>query len=106
MGHRNRVAEPSKAVTWIFFSAVILGILTEIIFIRAKDVLGPLFDPYANKGLWVTGIVLFLSIFAQWVYPKLAFSTILAIFLLLGSLFIPVRGIPGYIDLTLLDRPF
>ena len=28
------------------------------------------------------------------------------IFLLLGSLFIPVKGIPGYIDLTLLDRPF
>src|SRR4030095_6560668 len=53
-----------------------------------------------------TGIVLFLSIFAQWVYPKLAFATILAIFLLFGSLFIPVKGIPGYIDLTLLDRPF
>jgi len=90
----------------IFFSAVILGIITEIIFIRAKDVFGPLFDPYINKGLLITGIVLFLSIFAQWVYPKLAFSTILAIFLLFGSLFIPVQGIPGYIDLTLLDRPF
>ena len=90
----------------IFFGAVILGIITEIIFIRAKDVFGPLFDPYINKGLLITGIVLFLSIFAQWVYPKLAFSTILAIFLLFGSLFIPVQGIPGYIDLTLLDRPF
>jgi hypothetical protein len=54
----------------------------------------------------ITGIVLFLSIFAQWVYPKLAFSIILGIFLLLGSLFIPLQGLPGYIDLTLLDRPF
>ena len=95
-----------KLSQMIFFSAVILGIITEIIFIRAKDVFGPLFDPYINKGLLITGIVLFLSIFAQWVYPKLAFSTILAIFLLFGSLFIPVQGIPGYIDLTLLDRPF
>jgi hypothetical protein len=96
----------SKLSQMIFFSVVILGIITEIIFIRAKDVFGPLFDPYINKGLLITGIVLFLSIFAQWVYPKLAFSIILAIFLLFGSLFIPVQGIPGYIDLTLLDRPF
>jgi hypothetical protein len=96
----------SKLSQMILFSAVILGIIAEIIFIRAKDVFGPLFDPYVNKGLLITGIVLFLSIFAQWVYPKLAFSIILAIFLLFGSLFIPVQGIPGYIDLTLLDRPF
>ena len=90
----------------VFFSAVILGIIAEMIFIRAKDVFGPLFDPYINKGLLITLIVLFLSIFAQWAFPKLAFSLILVIFLLFGSLFIPVQGIPGYIDLTLLDRPF
>jgi hypothetical protein len=95
-----------KLSQMIFFSAVILGIIAEIIFIRAKDVLGPLFDPYINKGLLITGVVLFLSIFAQWAYPKLAFSIILSIFLLLGSLFVPVQGLPGYIDLTLLDRPF
>jgi hypothetical protein len=85
---------------------VILGIAIEIYFIQTKDVLGPLFDPYVNKGLLITGIVLFLTIFAQWAYPRLAFASILAIFLLLGSLFVPVQGIPGYIDLTLLDRPF
>jgi hypothetical protein len=95
-----------KLSQMIFFSAVILGIIVEIILIRAKDVFGPLFDPYIHKGMLITGMVLFLSIFAQWVYPKLAFSIILAIFLLFGSLFIPVQGIPGYIDLTLLDRPF
>ena len=90
----------------IFFGAIILGILAEIIFIQTKDVLGPLFDPYSNVGLLITLIVLFLSIFAQWIYPKLAFSSTLVIFLLLGSLFIPVQGIPGYANLTLLDRPF
>ena len=95
-----------KLSQMIFFSAVILGIIVEMMLIRRKDVFGPLFDPYIHKGIWITGMVLILSIFAQWVYPKLAFSIILAIFLLFGSLFIPVQGIPGYIDLTLLDRPF
>jgi hypothetical protein len=80
--------------------------IAEIIFIQTKAVFGPLFDPYVNKGLLVTGIVLFLIIFAQWAFPRLAFASILAIFLLLGSLFIPVQGIPGYANLTLLDRPF
>jgi hypothetical protein len=90
----------------LFLGMAILGIAIEIYFIQTKDVLGPLFDPYVNKGLLITGIVLFLTSFAQWAYPRLAFTSILAIFLLLGSLFVPVQGIPGYIDLTLLDRPF
>jgi hypothetical protein len=95
-----------RLAQWIVGGLVISGIAAELIFIQTKDVFGPLFDPYINKGLLITGIVLFLTIFAQWMYPKLAFAIIFAIFLLLGSLFIPVRGIPGYIDLTLLDRPF
>jgi len=95
-----------RLAQWIVGGLVISGIAAELIFIQTKDVFGPLFDPYINKGLLITGIVLFLTIFAQWTYPKLAFAIIFAIFLLLGSLFIPVRGIPGYIDLTLLDRPF
>ena len=95
-----------KLAQWLLLGAVILGIAMEIYFIQTKDVLGPLFDPYVNKGLLVTGIVLFLTLFAQWAHPRLAFASILAIFLLLGSLFVPVQGIPGYIDLTLLDRPF
>lgn len=78
----------------------------EIVFIRTQAVFNPLFDPYSAKGLLITSIVLFLSIFAQKAYPRLAFCCILAILLLLGSLFIPVTGLPGYPDLTLLDRPF
>jgi hypothetical protein len=99
----QKLPKPAQLVVW---GIVSLGIVAELIFIRTKDVFGPLFDPYINKGFWITLIVLFLSIFAQWTYPKLAFSMIFVIFLLLGSLFIPVKGIPGYIDLTLLDRPF
>ena len=95
-----------KLAQLLFLGAAILGIAIEIYFIQTKDVLGPLFDPYVNKGLLITGIVLFLTSFAQWAYPRLAFASVLAIFLLLGSLFVPVQGIPGYIDLTVLDRPF
>ena len=95
-----------KLAQWIFLGIVIAGLVAELLFIQTKDVFGPLFDPYLHKGLFVTLVVLFLSIFAQWAYPKFAFAIILTIFLLLASLFIPVKGIPGYIDLTLLDRPF
>lgn len=95
-----------KRAQWICLGIVILGIAAEVTFIQTKDVFGPLFDPYIHKGLLITAIVLFLTIFAQWTYPRLAFSTIFVMFLLLGGLFVPVKGIPGYIDLTLLDRPF
>jgi hypothetical protein len=86
--------------------AILVGIAAELTFIQTKDVLGPLFDPYTNKGLLITVLVLFLTLFGQWVYPKLTFSLILVVALMLGSLFIPAQGIPGYADLTLLDRPF
>jgi len=99
----QRLPRPAQ---WIVLGAVLLGILIEISFIQTKPVLGPLFDPYGNKGVIVTGIVLLLTIFAQWAFPRLAFGSILTIFFLLGSLFVPVHGIPGYIDLTLLDRPY
>ena len=95
-----------KPAQWIVLGAVILGIAIEIFSIQTKAVLGPLFDPYGNKGILVTVIVALLTLFALWAFPRLAFAAILAIFFLLGSLFVPVRGIPGYIDLTLLDRPF
>ena len=95
-----------KLLQGALLGAMLVGIAAELRFIQTKDVLGPLFDPYTNKGLWITVLVLFLALFAQWAYPKLTFSLILAIALMLGSLFIPAQGIPGYADLTLLDRPF
>jgi hypothetical protein len=73
--------------------------------IRTEDVFGPLFDPYWNRGLFITSIVLFLSLFAVKVYPQLTFAFLLGSFLLLGAMFIPIT-IPGYGNLTLLDRPF
>jgi hypothetical protein len=95
----------SKRLRVITFSAVLIGIAVIIMFIRTKDVFGLLFDPYWTKGSLVTVVVLFLAIFAQWRYPGLAFAAVLVILLLLGGLLVPVR-VPGYGNLTLLDRPF
>ena len=90
----------------ITFVSVIAITLLESIFILKQDILILLFDPYLQKGMLVTVIVLLLSIFAWTAHPRLTFVTVLATGLLLGSLFIPVTWIPGYRDLTLLDRPY
>ena len=84
---------------------VIGGIVWEIIIVQSHDVLYLLFDPYGLKSWPVTLSVLFLFGFALKAYPQLTFSAVLAIFLMVASLFAPV-SIPDYIDLTLLDRPF
>jgi len=95
---------PRRIRVFIFY-LIITGIILEIVLIQSQDVFGPLFDPYIQKGYLVTAGILFLSIFAQRACPHLAFPGILSIFLLLGSLFVPVV-VPGYGNLTLLDRPF
>ena len=98
----QRLASVVRVVTFLI---VIAGIVLVIMHLRTKDVFGLLFDPYWDKGLWVTVGVLFLTIFALWRYPRLAFASILVILLLLGCLLVPVN-VPGYGILTLLDRPF
>ncbi len=91
----------------ILFLIVMVAVILEIIYIQKQDVLGLLFDPYIPKGVLITALVLFLSIFAQRSYPQLVLTCLLAVGFLLGSLFIPVLGlIPGHENLTLLDRPF
>ena len=91
----------------LIFIGVVIVVVLEIVFIQRQTIFAPLFDPYLRTGVWITALVFFLSIFAHKVYPQAAFACIVAICLLLVSLFIPVTGfIPGYGDLTLLDRPF
>ncbi len=91
----------------LLFAAVIIALALEIIYIQRQDVLTLLFDPYIQKGLLVTALVLLLSIFAQRHYPQLTLTCILAAGLFMSSLFIPVTGlVPGYANLTLLDRPY
>ena len=92
---------------FLLLGVLLLGILFVGLFIQRQEVLEPLFNPYAHGGIYVTLMVLFLTIFAQKVQPALTFANIVAIFFLLCALFIPtVNWIPRLTDLTLLDRTF
>ena len=95
----------TRRIRLITFLAILIGIVLMIMFLRTKDVFGLLFDPYWTKGSMVTILVLGLAPFAQWRYPRLAFASILVVLFLFGGLLIPVN-VPGYGNLTLLDRPF
>ena len=100
----GRFARLFRLLLVVFF---LLGVIAEISFIQTKGILGPLFDPYGIKAVLITGSVFLLSLFAYQAHPGLVFSCIVAISLLLASLFIPLADvIPGLASTTLLDRPF
>lgn len=97
----------SRVPRFLVLSVMIAALVSGIDFIQTEGILGPLFDPYGNKGLVITLAVLFLSIFAYTAYPRLVFSGIVSTLFFLASLFIPLANlIPGYDITTLLDRPF
>ena len=94
---------------WIkIFSLMIIcfGIAAEIFIIHQQNVLAILFDPYFNAGIAITMFVLCLSLFAWKANSQLASTFLVLILFLCGSIFIPIKGLGGYPDLTLLDRPF
>jgi hypothetical protein len=85
----------------------IFALIYEIFFIQIKGILGPLFDPYGFKAIAVSSSVLLLAIFAYRSYPAVVFSCLVAVLLLLVSLFTPLRNLfLGAANITLLDRPF
>lgn len=89
------------------FAVIIVMFVFEFIFVQGQDILRLLFDPYINNGIWITTLILLLSVFAFRSYPKLTLICILSMGFLIVALFIPVNGlIPGYDNLTLLDRPY
>lgn len=94
-----------RQMTVIFLAIVVLTTF-EAVFLLRQSILVLLFDPYLQNGYLITGLVMVLSIFAWMAYPRLTFVNVLAITFLLASVFIPVTWIPGYRDLTLLDRPY
>jgi len=94
-----------RQMSFTFLLAVFIT-LAEVVFIQRQSILALLVDPYLQKGPLITALVLFLAIFAWMAHPRLTFVSVLTVTLLLASIFIPVPIIPGYRDLTLLDRPF
>jgi len=95
----------SKPLRLVSFFAILTVLALLILYIRTKDVFDLLFDPYWEKGSMITLVILVLGIFAQWAHPRLALTSIVVTLLLLVSVLIPVR-VPGYGNLTVLDRPF
>jgi hypothetical protein len=97
----------SKTLQFLTTILVLCGIIIEVIFIGSRAILAPVFDPYLHSGWLLTSTIILLSVFAFRASPRLAFSSSLAIFLLLSSMFIPIIGlIPGLGPQVLLDRPF
>ena len=98
---QGRLSFPIRTV---LFVAVSVAVLLELLYIDKQGVLAPLIDPYLHKGIWITAIVLVLSLFALKEYSSVAFACLVAVGFLLAGIFVPIQ-IPGYGALTLLDRP-
>ncbi len=68
-----------RAQQLLIFVLLIVVVVLEIVFVQSYDVLLLLLDPYLHKGILITVLVLFLSIFAYKQYPQFTFACILAI---------------------------
>ena len=85
-----------------FFGILILGIL-----IQTDPLLKLTLEPYLDKGILITSIILILSPFAFKKFHQSVYFIIFFIFSILACLFIPVDSIlPTLNNQTLLDRPF
>lgn len=86
---------------------LIVAITVETLIIQRNEILSLLLDPYIDKGLLVTVLVLGLSVFAHKMHPQFTFAILLTTCFLLAAIFIPVNGLfPSRPYLTLLDRPY
>ena len=83
------------------------GILLFGILIQADALLKLTLEPYLDKGILITAIILILSPFALKKFPQGLYFSTFFILSLFACLFIPANGIlPGFTNQTLLDRPF
>jgi len=97
----------SRSVQKMILFSLLGAFVVEIFIIQRSDILSLLLDPYITEGIPVTSLVIVLSIFAYKMYPRFTFSILLAVCLLIVSIFIPVNGLfPNRPYLTLLDRPY
>jgi hypothetical protein len=96
-----------RLLQFVVFCLAIGGLLTLVFIIQSKPILNLAFAPYQAGGLWMIILVLLLFPFALKEFPTAAFSNILSLIFLLGSLFVSiVQFITVENVQTLLDRPF
>lgn len=88
---------------WAILALFIAGLAGVVIYIESRSILNLAFDPYLRAGLWMTLLVAALSPFALRRFRRLSMTCLLALFLLLACLLIPLPGEPFQ---TPLDRPF
>jgi len=99
---QGKLSSPSRVLIFITITFVLV---LEMLFIQQEALFSLLLDPYINKGVWITVLVLCLSIFAIKEYSQVILACMFSMCFFWGSLFQPVN-LPGYRILTLLDRPF
>jgi len=96
-----------KLVQTLVFLFLLGGLAALLINARSNPAISLALDPYLQGGLWISLAVLLLLPFACLEFPRTAFSGILSLLLLFGSLSVPlVNLLPGRAYQTLLDRPF
>ncbi len=98
----------AKGLQFLFGGILLIGILVFGTFIYGEPLLHLTLDPYlGNAGLWVTLIVLALSPFALFKFPRTFYFSNLLIFCGFIALFVPIGlPLPGLENQTILDRPF
>jgi len=99
-------AQP-QSMQKIILLSLFVALVVEIFIIQQNKILSLLLDPYVDKSLLVTLLVVVLSIFPYKVYPRFTFAILFSVCLFLAAMFVPVNGLfPNRPYLTLLDRPY
>ncbi len=71
---------------------LLAGLGGLVIYIESRSILTLVFDPYLRAGLWVSLLVAALSPFAFRRFEQLSLTSLLALFLLLVCLVLPLPG--------------
>ncbi len=88
---------------WSGLALLIGGLAGLVIYLESRSILNLVFDPYLRAGLWLTVLAAALSPFAFRRFERFSLTSLLAMFLLLACLLVPL---PGESFQTPLDRPF
>ena len=103
----NHLSNLSKKFQYLVLGIFLTGILILGILIQREPLLNLALDPYLEDGIWVTLVVVILSLFAFMKFPKGSFFNVLFVVFTLPTLFISIGDwLPGFENQSLLDRPF
>jgi hypothetical protein len=103
----SRASNQPKAFQYLVLGLLILGIVLLGLVIHSEPLLKLALEPYSEDGIWITIIILVLSLFAWFKFPQGVYFNLLFAISPFVCLFISVgKFLPGFENQTLLDRPF